>query len=66
MSKNEQVLQPFLRPMVHPDNVPCHPVRAILELAQQNGLQASFRREECEEEGCFLMSTVVNGQVLGQ
>ena len=60
-----QVLQPFLQPMVHPDNVPCHPVRAILELAQKSGLQASFRREECQDEGCFSMATVVSGQIVG-
>ena len=51
--------------MVHPDNVPCHPVRAILELAQKSGLQASFKREECKDEGCFSMSTVVNDHIIG-
>jgi hypothetical protein len=51
--------------MVHPDNVPCHPVRVVLELAQKSGLQATFRREECLEEGCHSMSTVVSGKIIG-
>ena len=59
------MLQPFLQPMVHPDNVPCHPVRVIMELAQKWGMQASFRREECLEEGCHSMSTIVSGQIIG-
>ena len=45
--------KPLLQPMVHPDRVPVHPVRAILELVQRSGLQAAFRRDECKDAGCF-------------
>ena len=60
-----QVVQPFLQPMVHPENVPCHPVRVIMELAQKAGLQATFRREECPDEGCYAMATIVAGRIIG-
>ena len=59
------MLQPFLQPMVHPDRVPFHPVRTLLELAQKAGVQVAFRREECEEPGSFAMAAVVSGRVIG-
>ena len=37
-----QVVEPLLQPMPHPDTVPIHPARALLERCQQARTQACF------------------------
>ena len=60
-----QVMLPFLRPLVHPDKVPCHPVRALIELCQKNGLQVGFKKMKCADEGFFSVAALIGGQTVG-
>ncbi|KAK9823040.1 hypothetical protein WJX81_002311 [Elliptochloris bilobata] len=61
-----KVVEPLLQPMPHPDTVPIHPARALLERCQQAGLALAFTSEEGEQPGSVIVSATIGERVIGR
>ncbi|KAK9805378.1 hypothetical protein WJX73_008442 [Symbiochloris irregularis] len=56
----------MLSPLPKPDTVPLHPVRDLLERANQAGLSCRFLAEPCARDGSTSIVAVVDGKALAR